>query len=55
MQALCYVLYPNPSEKKKNPDTLKLEVDWWTASLKMLGNPKLLQDLIEYDREEIDD
>lgn len=29
MQALCLILYPNPTEKKKNPDTLKIEIDWW--------------------------
>ena len=42
MQALCLILYPNPSEKRKNPDTLKIEIDWWAASLKLLGDTKLL-------------
>lgn len=37
MTALCLILYPNPSEKKKNPDTLRIEIDWWAASLKLLG------------------
>ncbi|KRX11121.1 P-loop containing nucleoside triphosphate hydrolase [Pseudocohnilembus persalinus] len=55
MQALCLILYPNPTEKKKNPDTLKLEVDWWSASLKLLGNPRLLQDLLDYDKENMDE
>jgi dynein heavy chain len=55
MQGLCLVLYPNPTEKKKNPDTLKIEVDWWAASLKLLGNPKLLQDLLEYDKDNTDE
>jgi dynein heavy chain len=42
MKALCIVKYPNPKETFKNPDTLKTEVDWWAASLKLLNNPKLL-------------
>ena len=55
LQALCLILYPNPGEKRKNPDTLKLEVDWWAASLKLLGNTKLLNEMLEYDKENIDD
>ncbi len=39
MQALCLILYPNPTEKKKNNETLKQEIDWWSASLKLLGDP----------------
>lgn len=55
MQALCLVLYPNPTEKKKNAETLKLEVDWWAASMKLLGNPKLLQELLDYDKENMEE
>jgi dynein heavy chain len=51
MQALCLILYPNPTEKKKNPETMKVEIDWWAASLKLLGNPKLLSDLLEFDKD----
>lgn len=36
MKAVCFILYPNPSEKKK--DGLKTVVDWWAASIKLLGN-----------------
>lgn len=42
MQALCLILYPNPTEKRKNPETLKIEIDWWLASMKLLNNSKLL-------------
>ena len=42
MQALCLILYPNPSEKKKNQETLRIEIDWWAASLKLLNNQGLL-------------
>lgn len=42
MRALCLIMYPNPTEKVKNAETLKMEVDWWAASMKLLGNPKLL-------------
>lgn len=34
---------------------MKIEVDWWAASIKLLGNPKLLNDLIEYDRENMEE
>ena len=55
MQALCLVLYPNPAEKKKNPDTLKLEPDWWAASMKLLNNPDLLKTLLSYDKDAIEE
>lgn len=55
MQTLCLVLYPNPTEKRKNQETLKMEVDWWAASLKLLNNSHLLEDLLHYDRENMED
>lgn len=42
MKALCIVKYPKPTETFKNPETLKVEVDWWAASMKLLNNTKLL-------------
>ena len=48
MHALCLLMYPNPTEKVKNQETLKMEVDWWSASMKLLGNPKLLDELLEF-------
>ena len=42
MRALCLILYPNPTEKIKNEKTLKLEIDWWASSLKLLGRSDLL-------------
>lgn len=55
MRALCLILYPNPTEKIKNEKTLKLEVDWWAASLKLLGRPGLLQELVSFDKDNIDE
>ncbi len=55
MQALCLILDPNPKEKKKNPDTLKIETDWWSASIRILNNPKLLDVLISFDRDTVDE
>lgn len=55
MKALCIVKYPNPKETFKNPDTLKTEVDWWAASLKLLNNPKLLDQLLAFDIENADE
>ena len=34
---------------------MKIEVDWWSASLKLLGDTKLLQTLVEYDIENIEE
>lgn len=48
MQALCLILYPNPTEKVKNPETLKIETDWWAASIKLLNKPGLLEELVSY-------
>jgi dynein heavy chain len=48
-------MYPNPTEKKKNPDTLQLDYNWWAASVKLLGNPKLLEEMLKFDRENSDD
>lgn len=51
MKALCLIMYPNPTEKVKNPETLKIEVDWWAASMKLLNNTKLLDDLLSFNVE----
>jgi dynein heavy chain, axonemal len=48
MKALCLIMYPNPTEKVKNTETLKMEVDWWAASMKLLNNSKLLDELLEF-------
>lgn len=55
MKALCLIMYPNPTEKVKNAETLKMQVDWWAASMKLLGNPKLLDELLEFKIENCDD
>jgi len=51
MHGLCLILYPNPKETKKNQETLRNEVDWWAASVKLLGNPKLLDELQNFDKD----
>lgn len=42
MQAICLILNPDHKEKMKDPTGMKQIPDWWAASLKMLGDPKLL-------------
>lgn len=42
MKALCLLIYPKPTETFKNQETMKNEVDWWAASMKVLNNSKLL-------------
>jgi len=46
-------MYPNPQERRRNNETLKNEVDWWSASLKLLGNTKLLEDMLHFDRDNV--
>jgi dynein heavy chain len=46
-------MYPKPTEQRRNNETLKNEVDWWAASLKLLGNTKLLEDMLHFDRENV--
>ena len=55
MRALCLLIYPKPDEKVKNPDTLKIEVDWWAASMKVLNNSKLLDELIAFNVDHVDE
>lgn len=51
LQALCLIMYPNPTEKKKNPETLRVETAWWEASIKLLGNTRLLDEMLKFDRD----
>lgn len=53
MQGLCLLIDPNPKQKIKNDKTFKMETDWWAASVRNLGNPKLLNDLVGYNKEGI--
>ena len=36
LHGLCLIMNPNPTDKKKNNETLKMEIDWWAASIKVL-------------------
>jgi len=53
MRAVCYILYPNPTEKMK--EGLKTVIDWWAASKKLLGDIRLLDTMRKYDKENISD
>lgn len=55
MQAVCYLLYPNPTEKMKSEDGLKMVIDWWAASKKLLGRADLLPSIKDYDMDTIDE
>jgi len=54
MKACCLLLYPNPKEKKKDEATMKMEISWWDASVKLL-NDDFLKKLQEYDKENIEE
>ena len=53
LQGLCLLIDPNPKEKIKNEKTLKMQTDWWGASNRLLGNPKLLNELVNFNRENL--
>jgi dynein heavy chain, axonemal len=55
LQAMCLIIDPNPKERIKNEKTLKMETDWWAASVRNLTNPKLLSDLVNFNTESIAD
>ncbi|EGR31445.1 hypothetical protein IMG5_109350, partial [Ichthyophthirius multifiliis] len=52
MKAVCYILYPNPTEKKK--EGFKTVVDWWAASVKLLGD-NLINKIRDYNKDDIDE
>ena len=35
----------------KNEKTLKMETDWWAASMRVLNNPKLLNELVNFNKD----
>ena len=55
MQALCYLMYPNPLEKRKNPESLKIEVDWWAASQKLMNDMQFVKNLFEFENDNIEE
>lgn len=46
-------MYPNPTEKKRDPVTLKNEVDYWAASQKLMNDTDFVKKLFTFDREDI--
>lgn len=50
LQGLCLLIDPAPKEKMKNEKTLKMETDWWATSVRNLANPKLLSDLVNFNK-----
>ena len=37
LQFVCMIMNPNPTDKRKN-EFGKVDIDWWTASVKLLQN-----------------
>lgn len=55
MRALCLILDPNPKEKMKDASGLKFVTDWWAASVRLLNKPGLLQELVGYDKDNLEE
>jgi len=41
-----YLIYENPGEKKRNEKTLKMEIDWWAASVKKMNEGNFIKILL---------
>jgi dynein heavy chain, axonemal len=52
MEAIC-ILFEIEPPKKQNPDTMKMEPQWWEASQKMLSKADFLKDLQVFEKEKI--
>lgn len=52
MEAVCILLGFEP-QRKQNPNTMKMEPQWWDLSLKILSRSSFLQELIEFDKDNI--
>lgn len=44
-----YLVYENPAEKKRNEKTMKMEVDWWAATLKKMNEGGFSKLLLTFD------
>jgi dynein heavy chain len=55
MRALCLILDPNPKDKMKDASGLRFITDWWAASIRLLNRPTLLQELLGYDMDNMDE
>ena len=47
------ILNPMPSERKKVGD--KLEIDWWTASLKLITGTRIMDEISKFDKDNIEE
>ncbi|OMJ80715.1 hypothetical protein SteCoe_18966 [Stentor coeruleus] len=52
MEAIC-ILFDADPPKKQNPDTMKMEPQWWEASQKVLSKADFLKDLMSFKKEDI--
>lgn len=50
MQCLMYLIYPKPTQTKKNEQTMKQEIDWWAASKAKMAESGFIQKLINFDQ-----
>lgn len=55
LRALCLLLYPNPTEKVKDKDGIRLVTDWWSASLKVLGRSSLLDEMVSFNTDTVEE
>lgn len=53
MEAVCVMLDLKPERKPDASGSGKMVEDFWTPSQKLLGDMKFLQNLLQYDKENI--
>ena len=52
MEAVCILLGVDPP-RKQNPNTMKMEPQWWEASMKVLSKADFLKTLEDFPKENI--
>jgi hypothetical protein len=53
MKCLMYLIYENPAEKKRNEKTMKMETDWWAASLKKMNEGNFIKILLQFESKQV--
>lgn len=48
-----YLIYPKPTQTKKNEQTMKMEIDWWAASKAKMAESGFIQKLINFDQKAV--
>ena len=48
-----FLIVENPTEKKKNEKTLKMEIDWWAVTVKCLNTSGFINKLLDFKSKDV--